>query len=297
MILAGGSARGAEKNSSLLGLSEWRVSPALRARVLTEGSQRSSGRVAQMAFGAGEIPAAGEGWTIQKAEALLATLPGVISARIVGRPGGEIEEVHLLTTREVSPKQTVRNAESALKAHFDLTVDHRKISVAQSSASRPPESAAAPATRRQVLRVNDPIPLSSGGRILFTRYQAETERSRQARVGVTLSWGGVEFEGEAVGADVPRSRLDIVAKATLQAMEQILNQSSGIPSSPAIALVLEGVKLIEALDRDYVLVAVNAIHEREVTQLAGASPVEDSPERAVVLATLQATDRWVRGRL
>src|SRR5919199_1193046 len=66
----------------------------------------------------------------QRAEELLLTLPGVIAARVIPGPGGAITEVHLLTTMEVSPKQTVRNVESALLAHLGIRVDHRKISVA-----------------------------------------------------------------------------------------------------------------------------------------------------------------------
>src|SRR5690348_8457886 len=60
-------------------------------------------------------------WTIGGAEELLQSLPGVLSARVVAKPGGEVEEIHLLTTTEVSPKATVRNVESALLAHYDLT--------------------------------------------------------------------------------------------------------------------------------------------------------------------------------
>lgn len=249
-----------------------------------------------MALGVGDSPVEGA-WTIEKAEALLATLPGVISARVVAKPGGEIEEIHLLTTREVSPKQTVRNAESALKAQFKLEVDHRKISVAQSSTAPPKPTSGSAAHRPQVLRVQNAIPMPSESRILLVRYQVETERAQGARVSVTLSWGGAEFLGEATGADVPRARLETVARATLQAMERILNHSAPLNGGPGVALVLEGVKLIEALERNYVLVGVNAIYQRDVTPLAGASPVEDSPDRAVVLATLQATDRWARGRL
>lgn len=65
------------------------------------------------------------------------SLQGVVSARIVARPGGDVEEVHMLTTAEVRPKQTVRNVESALLAHLDLSVDHRKISVAQTTENGP----------------------------------------------------------------------------------------------------------------------------------------------------------------
>ena len=63
----------------------------------------------------------------------MATLPGVISARIVASGNGSVEEIHILTTDEVSPKQTVRNVESALIAHLGMRVSHKKISVATSS--------------------------------------------------------------------------------------------------------------------------------------------------------------------
>src|SRR3954453_19260433 len=69
---------------------------------------------------------------IERAEELLLTLPGVLNVRIVAGPSGEVSEVHVLTTTEVSPKQTVRNVESALLAQLGMRVSHKKISVATS---------------------------------------------------------------------------------------------------------------------------------------------------------------------
>ena len=46
---------------------------------------------------------------IDEAEALLATLPGVISVRVVATRQGAVGEVHVLTGAEVPPRQTVRN--------------------------------------------------------------------------------------------------------------------------------------------------------------------------------------------
>src|SRR5687768_18349948 len=73
---------------------------------------------------------AGSVLPIKRAEELLATLPGVIAARIIASDNGAVDEIHVLTTSEVTPKQTVRNIESALIAHLGMRVDHRKISVA-----------------------------------------------------------------------------------------------------------------------------------------------------------------------
>ena len=91
---------------------------------------------------------AGSVLPIQRAEELLATLPGIISARIVASGTGAVDEIHILTTDEVTPKQTVRNVESALIAHLGMRVSHKKISVATSndSSRNPSGSSAAPAT-------------------------------------------------------------------------------------------------------------------------------------------------------
>src|SRR5918999_727389 len=74
-------------------------------------------------------PIAGSVLPIKRAEELLATLPGVVSVRIVASETGAVDEIHVLTTAEVAPKQTVRNIESALIAHLSMRVDHRKIRV------------------------------------------------------------------------------------------------------------------------------------------------------------------------
>ena len=79
---------------------------------------------------------AGSVLPIQRAEELLATLPGIISARIVASGTGAVDEIHILTSDEVTPKQTVRNVESALIAHLGMRVSHKKISVATSNDTR-----------------------------------------------------------------------------------------------------------------------------------------------------------------
>lgn len=242
-----------------------------------------------------------EGWTIQSVEKLLVSLTGVVSVRIVAKPGGDIEEIHVLTTLEVSPKQTVRNIESALLAHFDIQVDHRKISVARTSAHKKVEVEATPVAAPAERSASDPVPLRAiqespeGSRFLFVGHQVESERSHIVRMRVTLMLGDQRFEGEAAGTDLPRARLDTVARATIDCVEKAFGAAR--QENQRLSIQLDGVKSVEAFDRRFVLVAVHALAGREVHALAGAAAVEDSPDRAVILATLQATDRWARGQL
>jgi hypothetical protein len=67
-------------------------------------------------------PIAGSVLPLKRAEDLILTLPGVISARIVPDETGAVAEVHVLTAAEVPAKQTVRNIESALLAHLGMLV-------------------------------------------------------------------------------------------------------------------------------------------------------------------------------
>jgi len=79
-------------------------------------------------------------WGIKRVENLITGLTGVLSARVVVTPLGEVSEVHVLTRTDVLPKQVVRNIESALMAQLGFKIDHRKISVAQTADVRPIEA-------------------------------------------------------------------------------------------------------------------------------------------------------------
>ncbi len=223
-------------------------------------------------------------WSIERAEVLLNSLKGVVSARIVARPGGMIEEIHLLTEGDVPAKQSVRNVESALLAHFGLKIDHRKVSVAQKddvqgTAVKAVEAFGSP---------------SGESRFLFMAHRVETEKAHRVQIAVTVEWDGEQYEGEASGADRPRARLETTAVATLRAIEGAIVAQLG---EGELTLSVDGVKVVEAFDGQFVLVAIHAIYGRSITALAGAAAVEDSAVRAVILGTLQAADRWVRGRI
>jgi hypothetical protein len=62
-------------------------------------------------------------------------------------------------------------------------------------------------------------------------------------------------------------------------------------------LALDGCKLIDAFEREFVFVGVSARLDRESTILTGSCEIRDSAETASVLAVLDATNRWVgKGR-
>lgn len=241
---------------------------------------------------------AGSVLPIKRAEELLQTLPGVIAARIIASETGAVDEIHVLTSAEVTPKQTVRNIESALIAHLGMRVDHRKISVATTLEHRktgemevvtvPP--AAAPATSSAsvatVAAVLSPSLTGTGPRHVFFE-DVEVRRSRTKGIScrVTLRKGDQSYTGEAEGMENERTRLELSGRAALKAIAEL--------DASARVLDLGGARVVEAFDREFVLAAVTAQMVRETVLLTGTCEVKESPETACVLAVLDATNRWL----
>jgi hypothetical protein len=218
----------------------------------------------------------------------LGTLPGVISARIIAGPGGEVDEIHLLTTPELTPKQTVRNVESALLAHLGMRVSHKKISVATSTdpAQRPVRPAVTETERQSGEVVSVAMgPQPPRRRIYFEDVEVRRSRTKGVTCRVTLKKGDQIFVGEAEGMEIERVRIELAARATLTALAQAEGESR--------MLALEGCKHIEAFDREFVFVGITAKAGRDTMLLTGSAEVKESPETAGVLAVLDATNRWV----
>ena len=229
---------------------------------------------------------------LKKAEDLLATLQDVVSARIVSDATGGIDSIHVLVMGSTTPKQVVRNIESALMAQLGIRVDHRKISVA-TTVKRPvtsPEGEAAveaQAASMPPIREAGSGPGAVGRALYFEDVEVRGSRARGVACKVTLRRGKEQYVGEAEGFESERSRVEIAARAALAAI--------ALCDAGELKLSYEGGKIIDAFDRQLVLVGVTASHGRSRVLLTGSAEVKDSLETASVLAVLNATNRWVEG--
>jgi len=219
----------------------------------------------------------GDPWGVKRAENLLTSLQGILSARVVVSPIGEVQEVHVLTQGGTAAKQVVRNVESALLAQLGLKIDHRKISVAQTADVRPIEALETSAIKDAALKRG----------LLFAGLDIQTDRNRRVKVAVTLQVGEKEVRGSEEAGDQPRARLHAAGRAAVAALDPFWEQGT---------LELEGVQQIEAFDWTYVFVGVLVVDNRTSHLLTGTCEIADHPEQAVVLAVLDATNRWLGSR-
>ena len=102
---------------------------------------------------------------------------------------------------------------------------------------------------------------------------------------MTLRKGEQSYVGEAEGLENERLRLELAARAALAAIRQA--------EGDARAFALEGCKIVDAFDHQFVFVGVTTKVGRDSVLTSGSAEIRDSAETASVLAVLDATNRWM----
>ena len=212
----------------------------------------------------GERPSADE------VREVVSRLRSVSAVNVVLDEAGSVDTVHVLARADRSPKLVAIDIVAALSAEFGITLEPRQVRVA--AQKQDDESAVVPQARLKFVGLS--VSVVRGG----------------AQVKVHLDDRGMMYEGEASGPAVPRYVHQLVAQATLHAIEVFLR-------APGM-LLLEGVTVPKIGDSDVAVVTVTLAGEEEET-LAGASVVRDDAREAVVRAVLSAVNRpisWLTGR-
>lgn len=240
-----------------------------------------------------------------RAERLLASLAGVVSAHVVTDGAGRIVEIHVLAGAEVHPKQVVRNVESALSAGLGIEIDRRIVSVAQirtpaaetgdddggrMSAERSADALAGgtgPAGRNGKSAALSGADASAGvgrdgTRLEYVKFHAQ-RGAEGCACDVILRDGERLITGKGSGPDTAAGRAEAAARGVLDAIVQ---------ARPGVRLELDGAVISASRGRSYVIVSAHALLDRITVPLAGAAPLARSPEEAGILAALQATNRW-----
>lgn len=224
-------------------------------------------------------------WGVRRIEQRLSGLDGVTSLKVVPDEEGGIAEVHVVSDTDLGAKRIVRNIESALLAEFGLQIDHRKISVAQ---VKTPDVTGTPAEIPGLAGMSelDAEPDPDGSRrLLLDSLRIDRKTGREVTCRITFRGEEEdEYNGTAEGADFARSRLEVVARAVLDALNKA--------TVSEIDLRLEGVVRFEACGHNLIVALVQGREGRRAISLPGVSVISDSPEEATALACLQATNRW-----
>ena len=220
---------------------------------------------------------------IEDVEQALVSLHDVRSACVVADDRGEILEIHVVAGAARSAKQIARDVGSLMVAKLDISVDHRKISVAIVDGDEPVDSGLGKAESQAPASVSRLK--ADENRVEFVGVSmAQSQNMAEARVELAL--GDTETVASVSGADTPTSILRTVSEAVIKAIQQLLDDA-GLLAVNAIEQVTVGGDPI-------VVAAVIHVADRQEKQLIGACAVNGDPVLAAALATLDAVNRYLR---
>ncbi|HEV2439404.1 MAG TPA: hypothetical protein VGX97_05020 [bacterium] len=202
----------------------------------------------------------------QRAEDIIRRLRGVSAVRVDLAQGGIIDRVHVLSTAERSPRIVAGDIVAALAAELSVEIEQNQIRIAM---------------RRPEQQDDDHPPALP--RLKFVGMTVATLHA-SAEVKIQLEHDGAIVEGTAAGPNAAGQRLQLIAAATLRAVEAHL-RAQGL-------FLLESVT-IAPLGARQVALALVAWLGPEEDVLSGSSLVRDDPREAVVRAVLAAVNRPV----
>jgi hypothetical protein len=202
----------------------------------------------------------------------LARIPGVSAARVIGEEAPS--EIHIVATSDKPPKQIVRDVQSLAAAAYDITIDHRIVSVVQSEPGETiPLAAAQPAAS-----------FDASSRVVLNWLMIAPQGDAD-RINVGIRWEESESEGGATASATNReARARAAAEALAQAIETGLSgRHSGIE--------VDSVVVHKIGNSDSVTVKANYRDENGLTPVVGTALINDDVASATAKALLQALNR------
>ncbi|HET6362764.1 MAG TPA: hypothetical protein VFH11_12015 [Gemmatimonadota bacterium] len=219
-------------------------------------------------------------------DTLLETLTGVVRARV--RPdenGRQLREIHVLSDGALAPKQIVRNIETLLKTAFDLTIDHRIVSIAVlKQGAGVEEQAVREAPEAQPERRARKAPAGPASRVVFHKLQV-VQDALKCTAHVELKLGDVIFEGTHRDTDTPEARVYAAARAVIEALEYLTEKQ--------MAFYLAGLEQMRVYEDRLLVVLVEARRGRQRMRMVGTAAVKDDTHEAAVRAVLDAVNRFI----
>ena len=200
--------------------------------------------------------------TVREIESIISQIQGVASGRLVCRDG-DIAEIHVLADKTCSPKQIVRDIESAVLIKMGLELNHKQISVAQLETDM-----LAPA--------NDGIRFQLKG----INYSAENGTTT---IMVTIKTGDNLYTAKITGPNSRQNRLKLTASATLSAIEQYLNVDG--------KLVIGDVQRINLCGQEIIISAFFLHSKYQEELLLGTAVNRGDDLESTVRASLDAINR------
>lgn len=196
-------------------------------------------------------------------QVLINKIPGIISSKFITDKDDQITELHILSDIYRSPKQLVRDIQSAMLTKYDIKLDHKIISVAQ--------------IEDNVINFKD--------HRLNLHYVKVLSEGPKSQVEVILIKDGQSFKGMAQGGNAVSSRTRLIVEATLNAIHCALDIEYVFILADIANVLISGKKAY--------VISVSHLFELGEELLCGCCIVTKDENEAIVKATLDAINRRI----
>lgn len=196
---------------------------------------------------------------VQAFEKTINKIDGIINSKIVA-DGDQILEMHILADSLRSPKQIVRDVETALLVTYDYRVDRKIMSIAQTESEE----------KRGIRRIK-----FTG--ISLSTYETTVECT------IKLDHDGDEYCVTESGIRTSSGKKFVVAKAAVKAVETIIGQTS--------IFDVQNILIHNNNDIPFVSVLINMISRNGEETLIGSALIRNNIDEAIAKATLDAVNR------
>lgn len=176
-----------------------------------------------------------------------------------------LQELHILASTARSPKQIVRDIETALLAVFDYRIDRKVISIAQI----------------------DSEDYKGLKRIKYEGFIMEIN-DNNIECKVTLNYDEEDFIGSKTAIKTNLNRRKVVAQAAVVAVEEIIGQP--------LIFDVQDVIINNSRDISFVAVIINMVVNDSEEAMVGSAIIKNDINEAIAKATLDAVNRRILGR-
>ncbi|OZV12610.1 hypothetical protein CIW83_08310 [Tissierella sp. P1] len=198
---------------------------------------------------------------IEIIEQTIEKLDSVVSCKIISEDNN-FEEIHIVSNRNRSAKQLVRDIQSILIATYNIQVDHKKISIAEIQ----DDSLKKIENRLKIMSIS------------------HDNNGQKAMVKVTLDNHKDIFENSRIGINTSTNIDRMLVDVTLKTVEDAYGYEE--------TFILEDIKTVNISTDEVVIVVITCISEGLEQKFCGSCLIKNDYKEAVVKATLDALNRF-----
>ena len=199
---------------------------------------------------------------IIKIEEQIEKLESIVSCKIIQGEDSSFHEIHIVSNKNRSAKQLVRDVQSLLIATYGIQIDHKIISIAEIMCDD---------VKKKYKRL----------KVLSVSYDNNGDK---VSIKISLEKDGEIFSNASQGINVRRNIDRMLVDTTLRTIEEAFGYEE--------TFVLEDIKTVSFNTAEAVVVIIgiyNTIEQR----FCGTSLVGQDDKKAVVKATLDAVNRYL----